>query len=170
MHDGVLRDYNFRVPSGYDGSTALPLVINMHGYTSNASQQEFYSNMTPIAEEQNFFVVYPNGIGNAWNVGFPGVPFVNGVDDVGFINALIDTLTNNYLVDLTRVYSTGMSNGGYMSYRLACELNDRITAIASVTGSMNDSMRYHCYNPQSIPVLEIHGTDDPTVPDRKSVV
>ena len=162
--DGVSRDYLLHEPSGYDGTTPLPLVINMHGFGSNASQQQFYSNMNPVADNENFFVVYPNGVSNAWNVGFQGQDYINGVDDVGFINALIDTLMTNYAIDPTRIYSTGMSNGGFMSYRLACDLHNRIAAIASVTGSMTTAMATYCINPPPFPILEIHGTEDPTVP------
>jgi len=162
--DGILRDYIVHEPIGYDDSTALPLVINMHGYGSNAFQQAFYSNMNPVADSENFFVVYPNGVSNEWNVGFQGQDYLNGTDDVGFISALIDTIMNSYAIDPARVYSTGMSNGGFMSYRLACDLNNRIAAIASVTGSMTNIMASNCTNPPPFPIMEIHGTLDSIVP------
>jgi polyhydroxybutyrate depolymerase len=85
------------------------------------------------------------------------------VDDVGFLSALIDTINRDYHINLRRVYSTGMSNGGFMSYRLACELSHRIAAIASVTGSMTDSMRTNCHSVRPVPVLHFHGTTDPVV-------
>ena len=91
-----------------------------------------------------------------WNVGWGA----STVDDVGFTAALIDSLSVNYNIDDNRIYSTGMSNGGFMSYHLACNLSDRIAAIASVTGSMS-SFTYSTCNPSHpIPIMEIHGTAD----------
>ena len=159
MYDGTVRNYRLYIPSGYSSAGSFPLVFNLHGYTSNAEQQEFYSEMNVVAEANNFLVCYPNGIGNAWNVNWN---FGSTADDVGFISALIDALADDYAINLSRVYSCGMSNGGFMSYRLACELNDRIAAIASVTGSMVPG--YVCTPGKPVPVLEIHGTADLTVP------
>jgi polyhydroxybutyrate depolymerase len=102
----------------------------------------------------------PGGTGNTWNVSFQGGA---DTDDTGFISALIDRLHIDYDIDLTRVYSTGMSNGGYMSYKLACETN-RIAAIASVTGSMVPSELANCSPIRATPIMQIHGTTDPVVP------
>ena len=89
---------------------------------------------------------------------------MSDVDDIGFLNSLIDFLGNEYNIDLDRVYSTGFSNGGYMSYTLACELSDKIAAIASVTGSMYINQPILCNPERPIPVMQIHGTMDLTVP------
>ncbi len=151
------------VPATYNPANPTPLVFNLHGYTSNAFQQEVYSNMNAVADTAGFIVCYPEGINAQWNSGFQP-PYYGGVDDVSFISVLIDSLAGGYNVDLARVYSCGMSNGGFMSYRLACELGDRITAIASVTGSMTTLQLNNCQASRAIPVLEIHGTDDTTVP------
>ena len=158
-HDGAERDYRLYIPSGYDPASPAPLVFNLHGYTSNAEGQEGYSDMNTVAEANNFLVCHPNGIDNAWNVGWA---FGSTADDVGFISALIDELAADYSINIARVYSCGMSNGGFMSYRLACELNNKIAAIASVTGSMTPS--YVCNPGKPVPVLEIHGTADAIVP------
>lgn len=159
-HDGLERDYRLHLPPNFDSANELPLVFNLHGYTSNAQQQEFYSGMNSVSDDGNFIVCYPNGIGASWNVGLPGG---SSADDVGFLNDLIDTLHNLYNVNLNRVYSCGMSNGGYMSYKLACESSDRITAIASVTGSIVPGMEEDCEPTRAVPVMEIHGTADATV-------
>lgn len=161
--DGLVRDYILFIPSGYNASSPTPLVINMHGYTSNASQQMLYTDFNSDADTAGYIVVYPNGVSNAWNSGF-NFPYESGIDDVGFLNALIDTLSNNYNIDECRIHSTGMSNGGFMSYRLACELYDRIASIASVTGSMTPGMTTHCNTTRPVAVMEIHGTADGTVP------
>lgn len=161
-YDGILRDYRLYLPDDYDGSEAWPLVFNLHGYTSNAFQQELYTQMNVIADTGRFLVCYPNGVNNAWNVGLGlGGP---DIDDAGFLNALLDTLFVHYAVDPSRVYSCGMSNGGYMSYKLACESADRFAAIASVTGSMVPAEAALCFPSRHMPVLEIHGTGDLVVP------
>lgn len=162
MHDGIQRDYRVYVPAIYDGNESVPLVFNLHGYTSNASQQEVFGDFRPIADTANFILVHPNG-----TLDQTGTTFWNSlgsttetVDDVGFIAALIDTLAADYNIDLQRVYSTGMSNGGFMSYKLACELTDRIAAIACVAGSMS-SLDFNACNPsEPTPVMHIHGTQD----------
>lgn len=161
---GYDRDYILYVPAIYDGSTAVPLVINLHGYGSNAAQQNFYGNFKDLADIDNFIVVQPNGTKDLsgrqyWNA------FVNAgaVDDVGFISGLIDRLALSYNIDQTQIFSTGMSNGGFMSFKLACELSDRIAKIASVTGSMNTTLQGTCAPTKPIPMMQIHGTTDPTV-------
>ena len=161
-YDGVVRTYRVFTPINYAGDlTDRPLVFNLHGFGSNGFQQEFYSNMNPVADTAGFFVCYPDGVDASWNVGWS---FGSNQDDVGFINALIDTLAGDFSIDTNRVYSTGMSNGGFMSYRLACELSDRIVAVASVTGSMVPGTLFGCEPGRSVPVMQIHGTDDETVP------
>lgn len=165
MHDGLEREYRIYVPEIYSGQSAVPLVLNFHGYGSTAFQQEFYGDFRAIADTANFIVVHPNGTLDAtgsrhFNVGFtPG----STVDDVGFTTALIDSLSAEYNIDPNRIYSTGMSNGGYMSYHLACFLSERIAAIASVTGSMTPPTINTCNPQRPIPVMQIHGTQDGVV-------
>lgn len=162
---GLTRDYRLYIPAMYNGNTPVPLVLNLHGYTSSAAEQEFYGNLRPIADTANFLIVHPNGTldpqGNRfWNTFGTGSP----VDDVEFLSNLIDSLRTKYNIDPNRIYSTGMSNGGFMSYSLACELSNKIAAIASVTGSMI-TVNLNACNPQRpVPVMEIHGTADNTVP------
>ena len=158
--DGLNRAYRLYVPPGLDLTTPRPLVFNFHGYTSNAFQQQGYTNFDQVARNNDFLVCYPEGLLNSWNVGWA---FGTQSDDVAFIDDLIDSLAVNYNIDLTRVYSCGMSNGGFFSYELACELPDRIAAIASVTGSMVTSHLNTCDPGRAIPVMQIHGTADPTV-------
>jgi polyhydroxybutyrate depolymerase len=163
MSGGVYRNYRIYVPAAYNGSTAWPLIFNIHGYTSNASQEQLYTNFGPIADTAHFLMVYPNAtVYNGqptWNSGF-GMP----VDDIGFLSRLIDSLDLTYNIDLNRVYSCGMSNGGYMSHTLACALSDKITAVASVTGTMTPAQKASCNPGRAVPVMQIHGTNDGTVP------
>ncbi len=159
--NNIFRRYRLYVPNSYTGQ-AVPLVFNLHGYTSNATQQQNYSNFMPIADTAKFLMVYPEGTNPSgpqyWNAGFGP-----GANDVLFINDLIDSLDLAYNIDLNSVYSCGMSNGGIMSYYLACNLPNRIAAIASVTGDMLKIWQ-SCVPNRPFPVMEIHGTNDATVP------
>jgi polyhydroxybutyrate depolymerase len=165
MHGGIQRDYILYVPANYTGGEVVPLLFNFHGYTSNASQQMWYGDFRPIADTAGFIIVHPEGTLDGsntthFNVGWGG----STVDDVGFTSALIDTLSANYTIDQTRIYSTGMSNGGFMSFLLACELSDRIAAIGSVTGSIFPATLNSCNPSHPVPAMQIHGTSDGTVP------
>ncbi|MDC3285104.1 T9SS type A sorting domain-containing protein [Flavobacteriaceae bacterium] len=164
-HDGIQRNYILYIPEIYDGNTAVPLILNFHGFGSNAAQQMFYGDFRDIADTEGFLLVHPEGttfIGNQfWNVGFPGIS--STIDDVGFTEALIDELATLYAIDLDRVYATGMSNGGFMSFLLACQLSEKIAAVASVTGSMTQDTFDDCNAQRPTPVLQIHGTEDDVV-------
>jgi polyhydroxybutyrate depolymerase len=166
QYDGLERSYILYVPAIYEPEgMEVPLVFNFHGYTSTANEQMFYGDFRGIADTANFLIVHPMGTEDNsgithWNVGWGG----STVDDIGFTNALLDTLLANYQINEDRIYSTGMSNGGFMSYELACELSERIAAIASVTGTMNAGRFASCNPSHPMPVLEIHGTADATVP------
>ena len=165
IHNGIQRDYILYIPAIYDGSTDVPLVLNFHGYGSNANEQMFYGDFRDIADTEGFLLVHPQGtIKNGdqqWNVGFLGNG--NTTDDVGFTEALIDELANLYTINLDRVYATGMSNGGFMSFLLACQLSEKIAAVASVTGSMTPDTYDACNAQQPTPILQIHGTGDSNV-------
>ena len=162
QHNGLTREYKVYVPAIYNANNAVPLVFNLHGYTSNFTEQEAYGNFRPIADTANFIIVHPNGTldgsGNRyWNA------FGFGADDVGFISLLIDHLSGLYTIDQNRIYSTGMSNGGFMSVELACALSNRIAAVASVTGSMGVNRIAVCNPSKPTPVMQINGTSDATV-------
>ena len=167
IHDGIQRDYILYIPAIYDGSLNVPLVLNFHGFGSNANQQMFYGDFRDIADTEGFVLVHPQGTtlngSQYWNVGSPGSSGIP-VDDVGFTEALIDELANLYAINLDRVYATGMSNGGFMSFLLACQLSEKIAAIASVTGSMTFDTYDNCNAQHPTPILQIHGTNDGVVP------
>ncbi len=163
-HEGYMRQYFVFEPSGYDGSLEVPLVLNLHGAGSTAAEQLLYSKLNTVADTAGFLVAYPDAVDNFWNSGLPLDPGVVLPDDVSFLSALLDTLEQRYAVDEDRIYSTGMSNGGFMSHRLACEMPGRLAAIASVTGSMAPSVLSACSPGEAVPVFQIHGTSDLTVP------
>ena len=166
MHDDLVREYTLYVPASYTGDEAVPLIFNFHGFGSNAFEQMWYGDFRAIADTAGFLLVHPQGTEldgvTHWNVG--GWTVGSTIDDVGFTEALIDSLAANYNINPNRIYSTGMSNGGYMSMLLACQLSDRIAAIASVTGSMTPETMSACSPTHPTPVMQIHGTADGTVP------
>ncbi len=169
MHDGVQRDYSLYIPVNYSASNAAPLVLNFHGFGHNGvAHENSFSKFKAIADTAGFIVVAPTGTPlpilnlNHWNVG--GWTNSSPVDDIGFASALIDTIATNYNINMARVYSTGFSNGGFFSHRLACELGYRIAAIASVAGTFTPEIQSNCTPSHPTPVLQIHGTTDPTVP------
>ena len=159
MHDGLEREYIMYVPSssGPNG----PLVFSLHGYKSPAEDHMNYTFMKEVADTAGFIVCYPKAIDDAWNSGFR-FPTPN-VDDVGFISALIDTLQADYAIDLDRIYVFGFSNGGQMTIRLACELNDRFAKAASVSSFLGSTTTASCNSAFPIPMLFMHGTADPVV-------
>jgi polyhydroxybutyrate depolymerase len=162
--NGSLRYYRIYIPEIYNQSNQVPLVFNFHGYTSNSIEQENYGDFRAIADTANFILVHPQGLdggsGTFWN-NFGTTDMSNF--DYQFISQLINSLVIDYAIDESRIYSTGMSNGGFMSYDLACFMSHRFAAIASVTGSMISSHLSACNPVRRIPVMQIHGTNDLTV-------
>lgn len=162
VHDGITRTYRLHLPPQYTAGTRLPLVLNLHGRGSTGAEQEAYTQMNAIADTAGFAVCYPDGIGDAreWNVGWV---FGSRTDDLGFLTRLTDTLQARYGFDESRTYSCGMSNGGFMSYVLACERPKRFAAVASVTGGMAPGRTATCTPEVPVPTLQIHGTNDQVV-------
>lgn len=161
-HESVTRSYVVHLPDGYSAAQSYPVVFNLHGLSSDGPQQSFYSQMYATADSNGFIAVFPNGLSNSWNSGFQ-LPYNSTPDDVGFISKIIDSLNAKYSIDLSRVYACGMSNGGFQSHRLACDLENRIAAIASVTGSITTLTALNCNLTRKVPMLQIHGTADPLV-------
>ena len=152
------------IPPGYDPTKATPVVLNFHGYGGTSAQEEGLSLMDAESDAAGFVLVYPQGTGAlpSWNAGACcGTAAQSNLDDVGFVGSLLDQLEAQLCVDTKRVFATGMSNGGFMSHRLGCELSDRIAAIAPVAGVMGIPT---CNPTRPVPVMEFHGTSDAIVP------
>ncbi|NND28098.1 MAG: hypothetical protein HKN97_05885 [Myxococcales bacterium] len=161
--DGMVRSYEMHVPPSYDGMTPTPLVLNFHGFTSSGLGQQASSNMDATADAEGFLAVYPNGLDQSWNAGLCcGRSATLGVDDVGFTRAVIEDLSARGCIDPSRVYATGMSNGGFFSHRLACEAADVIAAVAPVAGVLALDPAT-CTPSRPISILHLHGTGDPLV-------
>jgi polyhydroxybutyrate depolymerase len=159
----LLRTAILHVPPDYDPTRGTMLVLNFHGFSSDAPQQALLSRMSALADRRNFIVAYPYGVAASWNAGqCCGTAWSDAVDDVAFVRSLVALISSEYCVDPRRVFATGMSNGGFLSYRLGCEASDLIAAIAPVAGSLG--IPPTTCNPQrAVPLFAVHGTADPIV-------
>ena len=162
---GEKRKYLLHVPKKYDPSKPAPLVVVIHGFAQWPANQAQVSQWNPLANEKGFIVVYPSGTGmpKRWRgTGF-GTPVKDPLIDVSFISALIDKLEGQYNIDPSRIYVTGLSNGGGMSLRLSCALSDRIAAIGGVAGAYLYPVE-KCERTRSVPMMVVHGDADKVVP------
>ncbi len=168
VFDGLNRQYKIYIPSTYDGSSQFPVIFTFHGGGGTFDDSIAMSDFSALAENENFIAVYPQAAvdpldgSNAWLHKAP-----TSHDDIYFIEAIIDALSNQFSIDTNRVYACGYSEGGIFSYELACRLNNKIAAISSVSGSMlTDSFRdeYYglgfCTPVHPTAVLLIQGTAD----------
>ena len=166
-HDNLDRFYYVYTPSNLDSNESIPVLFAFHGYGSSAMRHLNYTNYFPLADSNNFIVIYPQGATTAtlsthWNVG--GWTSKSTIDDLDFVDTVINLLKDKIQIDETRIYSSGMSNGGYMGYHLACNLSSKFAAIASVTGSMTNDTFNECDPTHPTPILQIHGLLDFIVP------
>ncbi len=162
------RPFSVFVPTGYEAATPMPLVVLLHGYGATGEIQEAYFKLQPLAEERGFLYVHPDGTVDArgkqfWNAtdaccGF-GDP---AVDDSAYVMAIIDQVKADYSIDPKRVFLIGHSNGGFMSYRMACDHADVIAGIASLAGATFADPAA-CTPSEPVSVLQIHGTADATI-------
>ena len=164
-HDGVERRYLLHVPAG-EASTARPVVFAFHGLRTTASLQRWISRMDEDADANGYVVVYPEGLGEnalsqSFNAGLCcGFASDNDVDDVGFTLAILAQLRAALCIDDARVHATGLSNGGHMAYRLACEQAEVFASVASVAGVVT---QLPCTPSRPVAVLHFHGTEDNVV-------
>ena len=160
-HNGLIREYYLYQP--IEMSDNAPLVFVLHGYSGSANGMISYTSMNSVADEYGFAICYPQGKSdqsgyNFWNVGY-AFHQNETVDDVDFLSTLANHLQNEYNLDSQNTYSTGFSNGGDMSYMLACQASDVFRAIAPVAGCMMEEI-YNTCDTSPVPVFEIHGTND----------
>jgi len=162
-YQGLHRSYLLHLPKDFPAGRAFPLVIVLHASGETGAVAERMSGMSRKADEEGFIAVYPDGTGDSaydlsWNAGNCCEPAVgSGIDDAGFIGALIDGLETQYPIDRSRVYLTGFSNGASLLYEIACRFSDKVAAIAPVSGSMEVP---YCASRTPVSVLIFHGTED----------
>lgn len=164
VSSGEKRAYLLHVPDSYDPQTPTPLVISIHGFAEWPAHQAQVSRWNDLADAEGFIVVYPSGtdLPKHWRTGLTASSG-DAQMDVQFISDLIDELEKSYNIDPSRIYANGLSNGGGMSYLLACQLADRIAAIGSVAGAYTFPLD-QCSPSRAVPLIAFHGTADPIVP------
>ena len=158
------RTFHVHGPPSYDPAKPAPAVLNFHGYTSDGLQHAAYTGMLRKSDEAGFIAVHGEGVGSkqSWNAGACcGEAQASNVDDVALVRQLLDELEAKLCVDDKRIFATGLSNGGFLSHRLACEVADRIAAIAPVAGVLGVPS---CAPSRPVPVMHFHGTYDTLVP------
>jgi polyhydroxybutyrate depolymerase len=160
-HDGVMRSYILHVAEEHDAQVAAPLVLNMHGFLSSAQMQVQWSQLNATAGPRGWLVAHPTGTDNSWNGGSCcGEAASSGRDDVAFLSAVVDDIGTLVCIDPRRVHATGMSNGGYMSHRLACDASDVFASVAPVAAALGVP---DCNPPRPISVLAFNGVQDTLV-------
>jgi len=171
-HDELTRTYKVHTPPSYDGKTPAPAVLNFHGGGGNADSARLSSGMNDFADKKGFIVVYPEAVMQGyykkrlrkqyWNAGNRADTSKNSsADDVGFVSAMLDKLEKDFKIDSKRIYAAGLSCGGLMSYRLACQLSDRIAAIAPIEA---DQLDIECAPPRAMSIIHFHGLKDKLLP------
>ena len=169
-HDELKRHYILYQPvfkNAHSGARPLLMVLHGGGGTNRGMLRLTQNRFNTLADQDGFFVVYPQGIDKSWNDGrtdkISGA-HRQGIDDVGFLGALIDHLIDRYPIDERRIFVTGISNGGLMSYRLGCSLPDKIRAIAPVTAQIPVAITPLCRSESAVSLVVFNGTEDPLVP------
>jgi len=167
-HDGLTRKYLLYVPASYDGKSKVPLLFNFHGFGGKVAGYLRATDMRPLADEENFLLVYPQGSPlngfSHWNAATPSRENKSDADDIGFVNKMIASISAGYKVDPKRIYACGYSNGAFFSYYLGCCLSERIAAIGSVSGTMLEEAYEKGKPSRRVPMINLHGTADSVVP------
>jgi polyhydroxybutyrate depolymerase len=156
---GTLRTYHLYRPAGLPNPA--PLVVMLHGGFGSGSQAERSYGWDQQADRAHFLVAYPDGLNHAWNAGGGccGEPAMDGVNDVAFITGMVTAIGRRLRLDPSRLYATGISNGGIMAYRLACD-----TRIFAAIGPDSATLLGPCPHPGPVSVIHIHGTADHNIP------
>ena len=175
IHDEQVRRFHFFAPGEMDDQTSCPLVILLHGHGGSSDQmlglnsrKAPYKIWVDVAAREKIFILVPEGVISpddqlGWNDCRGDVTTNPSTDDVGFILALADAMTRTYPIDAKRMYASGTSNGGHMSFRLAIEAGDKFAAIAPIVASLPSTSK--CSSPtEAVALLLLNGTDDPILP------
>ncbi|MFD1772143.1 alpha/beta hydrolase family esterase [Sphingobacterium suaedae] len=161
-HQGLKRKYIVYTPKGYHQTKRYPVVFNFHDKGMTPAEQMLYTKLNQTADKYGFIVVYPKGVNEDWNVGF-GMSYRHGIDDIGFIDALLSHLQKDYLINPSKVFATGLSRGGFFCHRLAAELSHRFAAVAPVGANLPDSVAMYHQGINNMAMLMINGMVDEIV-------
>jgi polyhydroxybutyrate depolymerase len=159
---GLERSYLVHVPASYTGTQAVPLLVDIHGWTATAAIQKSLSKSDLLSDEKGFIVAYPQGIDNQFNAGI--CCGNEGIDDVAFMRALVAKMKIEAAIDARRVYATGLSNGGGMTHRLACEAANVFAAFAPIAFPISINPTSACQPSRDVPILTFMGLTDVLIP------
>lgn len=164
-NDFTKRTYKLHIPWSYTGNEKFPLVFAFHGAYSNASEMELITGFNGKAGPNKYIVCYPNAAVENWNEGCDcNKPHRLGIDDIGYIEYLIDKIKSEYNIDTTRIYAVGYSQGGLFATNVACKLSGKFAAVATVASTMSLPLSQNCAPQNKMPILMIHGTLDNVIP------
>jgi polyhydroxybutyrate depolymerase len=171
-HDNLLRTYFLNIPEDYDNSTPVPLLIGLHWAGGDGLAMLQTTRFAELANENGWLAAFPTGIDAGWDYldHEDQHPAEVDVDDIGFINTMIDEIGATYPVDEARIYIMGYSNGALLALRLSCEMNDRIDAIAAIAGTYSFEITRHCIGEPPVPLMLVWGMEDATFPTDGYVV
>lgn len=160
------RNYNLYVPSTYKKEQAAPLLFLLHGGGGSGKRMVNFTGFDKLAKEHGIIVICPDGYEKHWNDGRQNAHAAHekNVDDVGFINKLVELAEAEFNIDHGRIYCSGISNGAMMSYRLAKDLPEKIAAIGTVVGAMPEPLSKAEWKGRPVPAIIFNGTADPLVP------
>ncbi len=168
LYQNQIREYLLYIPQSYSDDNPLPVMLNFHGFGGTAERHLQNADMRTLSESKGFILIYPQGtlLGGYphWNPSPIGEGNKSSTDDLGFIDRLLSTLPEKINIDSSKIYACGYSNGGFLSYALACNLTDKIAAIGSVAGTMVSDTYENCQATVQKPMINIHGAEDPIVP------
>ena len=168
VYQNQVREYLLYIPESYNERVSMPVMLNFHGFGGTAERHLRNADMRSLSESKGFILIYPQGtlLGNYphWNPSPVGEGNKSSTDDLGFIDKLLTTLPKKINIDSSRIYACGYSNGGFLSYSLACNLTNQIAAIGSVAGTMLTDTYENCNAYVPKPMINIHGAKDPIVP------
>src|SRR5690606_3860260 len=164
------RKYILHIPESYDGRANVPLVVFLHGGGGNAQTAQGFTNFNTVSDSEGFLMLYPQAFfetapdSYAWADGRGLAPDKLGIDDVGFVDAVVSALKSEYKIDNQRVYLCGFSNGSFLTQRIAFQKNSQFAAFGTLGGTMNESLFTDGDPGRAIPMMYVFGTADPLVP------
>jgi polyhydroxybutyrate depolymerase len=162
--DNRKRTYELHVPPAYSTAKAAPLVLALHGRLGDGHGTAGLTHFDRVSDEHGFLVAYPDGLNRSWADGRNATDSdKEGVNDVKFVSMLIEQLESTYKIDKTRIYVIGISNGGFMTHRLACELSEQVAAAASVAATIGENTAAGCHPAKPVSMAIFMGTKDPLV-------
>ena len=161
LHQNRMREYHLYVPPSYTGETAVPLLIGFHGFSATGVGFANKTGLRELAARENFIALFPYAEDGTWHLrGYT----LGAVDDIDFTNTLIDFVSSEYSIDQNRIYATGMSQGGFVVHQLACELSDRVAAVAPIASADIPIRVAELCSAAPTAIVSFHGTSDASIP------